>query len=352
MSAAAIAVPPMPRTLAKLDSRLALAAECWLQVRSDENRQELTSALLEYNAEAARPMATAEQVEEISAVMEHRRAPNTLRLYAGAWGRFQEWLSTQPDGKIPADPFHVAAYLAHLHAEGKSFTTVKMARNAIGAQHREANWPDPTADERVRAIMSGASRDPKRRPHQQVEPINDRAFEQIKRRHNPGQSEDLRAITLIAVMRDGLLRCSEAQRVTWSDFSIAADGSGRLVIQRSKTDQTGAGATVYLRPETVGYLNRWAIAQHHGEAPQPDERLFPFTERTIRRIIVDAAEQAQLFGRYSTHSPRVGMAQDLLDNGASFAAAMQAGRWASERQFLNYVRNTAAGQNAVAKYCV
>ncbi len=35
------------------------------------------------------------------------------------------------------------------------------------------------------------------------------------------------------------------------------DGSGRVIIRRSKTDQQGEGSLAYLSPDTVEYLQEW-----------------------------------------------------------------------------------------------
>ena len=47
-------------------------------------------------------------------------------------------------------------------------------------------------------------------------------------------------------MRDGLLRRSEASDLLWSDIERMADGTGRLTVRRSKTDQTSEGKVLYL----------------------------------------------------------------------------------------------------------
>ena len=48
-------------------------------------------------------------------------------------------------------------------------------------------------------------------------------------------------IALISLMRDALLRVSEAAVLTWRDIAAEADGTGRLLIRRSKTDTEGGG---------------------------------------------------------------------------------------------------------------
>ena len=55
-------------------------------------------------------------------------------------------------------------------------------------------------------------------------------------------------------MRDALLRRSEAAALTWADIETQPDGSARLHLRRSKTDQEGAGAVLYLAPETADAL--------------------------------------------------------------------------------------------------
>ena len=45
-------------------------------------------------------------------------------------------------------------------------------------------------------------------------------------------------------MADAGLRRSEAAALVWGDVERARDGSGRLLIRRSKTDAEGAGAVV------------------------------------------------------------------------------------------------------------
>ena len=53
-------------------------------------------------------------------------------------------------------------------------------------------------------------------------------------------------IALISLMRDAMLRVSEAAVLTWSDIVSEADGTGRLLIRRSKTDAEGEGAVGFL----------------------------------------------------------------------------------------------------------
>ena len=49
-------------------------------------------------------------------------------------------------------------------------------------------------------------------------------------------------------MRDAMLRRSEAAALTWADVEFRRDGSARVTVRRSKTDQQGEGAVQYIGP--------------------------------------------------------------------------------------------------------
>jgi hypothetical protein len=51
-----------------------------------------------------------------------------------------------------------------------------------------------------------------------------------------------------------MARRSELVPMDVEDFTFMEDGSGRVIIRRSKTDQVGDGSLAYLSPDTVGYL--------------------------------------------------------------------------------------------------
>jgi integrase len=59
---------------------------------------------------------------------------------------------------------------------------------------------------------------------------------------------------LLCVGYDTMARRSELVALDVEDFNFMEDDSGRVLIRRSKTDQTGEGSKAYLSPATVGYL--------------------------------------------------------------------------------------------------
>jgi site-specific recombinase XerD len=144
----------------------------------------------------------------------------------------------------------------------------------------------------------------------------------------------LRNVALMLVMRDLLVRRSEAAALTVEDLTFAEDGSATALIARSKTDQEGAGAVRWLSPRTTAALRAWldgaevvagpvfrAIRKNGVAKPSPLEA------GEIARLLKDMAATAGLdSAMISGHSARVGMSQDLVAAGADLPAVMQAGR--------------------------
>lgn len=148
-------------------------------------------------------------------------------------------------------------------------------------------------------------------------------------------------MALVSVMADAGLRRSEAAALLWGDIAAEPDGSGRLTIRRSKTDQTGEGRTVtYMTPAAMDDLD--GLARFGGR--DPERRVWPVSDRTISRPIDQAARGAGLGGGYSGHSGRVGMAMRMTRAGAPIATVMRQGRWSTERMVARYTRNESAGE--------
>ena len=144
-------------------------------------------------------------------------------------------------------------------------------------------------------------------------------------------------IALICLMRDAMLRVSEAADLTWRDIVTEADGTGRLLIRRSKTDSEGQGAVAFLSAPTMAALGSICCARSAADS------VFGLRPNQISRRIKQAAQAAGLGDGFSGHSPRVGMAQDLARVGIELPSLMNAGRWRSPAMPAHYTRNESAG---------
>lgn len=148
-------------------------------------------------------------------------APATQRAYQGHWRRFLTWAEDR--GLRGTDDRVLADY-------------IRAGRENAGRGRGQApgvRW----------ASADTAARIAETRPD--------------PRRPWPGKARGLRDAALIAVMSDGLLRVSEAAALAVGDVRRTRDGSGRLSVRRSKTDQGATGSVLYIGPPTMHRIRRW-----------------------------------------------------------------------------------------------
>ena len=254
----------------------------------------------------------------------------------------------------------VAAYLTARSDQGHSIATVRADRQAISAVHRELGEADPTGNVLVKRVLRGLARQRAGEGSRQASPLTAeglaaiRATALIPRAGPTGRTESPEAarirgavdVAIASVMRDPMLRRSEAAALEWADVELRPDGSGRLRVRRSKTDQEGEGAVQYLGKGTAA-----ALREIRPENQDPDARVFGLRSgRSVARRLATMARAAGLEGAFSGHSARVGMARDLVASGASVAAVQIAGRWASDRMPAYYARGELAARGAVARF--
>lgn len=291
-------------------------------------------------------------------------SPNTLKTYSTGWNSFCSWAAPQCIDVSSAGPGDVEGWLVDLAAEGKRPSTLRAYRAGVAHNYDELSGLNPARDPQVGRVLSGLARraaeagyvpkqaDPLRLHH--VEQIVDTAFE--PRRNQPGGRLEtvgqaarraLVDIALASVAHDGLLRCSELLSLRWADVAAAENGEGGLIyIRRSKTDQAANGVFASISPFAAQALE--CIKPPNAD---PDEPVFGFSAGTINRRLKAAAKAAGIDSAdISTHSPRVGMAQDLAASGIDMAAIMVAGRWSSPAMVALYTRRLTAADTAIAQH--
>ena len=300
-------------------------------------------------------------IAAIADVLEHSRRPATRRAYASVWKQFRAWAAAEELEALPADPLTVAAYLVHRAAAGLSMSSLAMDRKAISYYHRTAGFPTPTAAEGVRQTLAGLKNraaDEGRHESRQARGLTAEVLEAIRRtahgaRTGPsGRTESEEAarrrgdmdIAIASVMRDGLLRRSEAADLRWRDVTLVEDGTARIRVRRSKT--ASSSAILYVGPAATAALR--AIMP---ENVVRQKRVFGLRSgRAVSNRVAAMARAAGLGEGFSGHSPRVGMAQDLTAAGVGLTAIMVAGRWKSERMPAHYSKAQEAGRGAVARF--
>ena len=209
-------------------------------------------------------------MQRIEETVAEAYAPNTRRLYIGAFTRFAQWAADLGLRSTPADTKTVCGYFVARSDAGCALATVRADRTAISALHRTLGHPDPCATPIAIQTMKGLARSRAGEGQRQATALTAEGLAAIRATaHRPrigptGRSEHRKPaarrgdvdIAIASVMRDALLRVSEAAAITWSDIEHRADRSARLTIRRSKTDQEGAGCVAFLSPATASALSR------------------------------------------------------------------------------------------------
>ncbi|WP_419926733.1 tyrosine-type recombinase/integrase [Candidatus Poriferisocius sp.] len=306
--------------------------------------------------------------EELELLIAHAKeaaiAENTRKTYRTGWNSWAHWASERGHSTLPADPWHLQGWLATLFRDGKRPTTLQTYLAAVSYVHREIAGHNPAHDPEVRVLLSGLSQmavadgvTPK-----QAAPLRwdcicailKSAY--IPRNNQPGgrletpQQAQQRAkigIAMVTVAHNAALRCWELLALTWDDIKLSEDRECATVwIRRSKTDQTGKGAAAPI--SAIAYQ---ALIRIKPPNAQPGDRIFNFSASTLNRRIKAAAEAAGLDpANISSHSLRVGLAQDLTAKGTPTHGLMLAGRWTSQTTPTHYTRRLAAQHTPAAQY--
>lgn len=294
----------------------------------------------------------------LTAVLGHEVARNTLTNYRVQWRNFVVWASGKGIRALPASPSQVAAYLAErVEDHGHRPATLRVSASAIAFVHKSAGLEDPCASLEVKRTLRSATRKAGR-SQKQADALTAEVLDAIRstackpRRGRGGRLEGQESarcrgnldIALISLMRDAMLRVSEAAALTWRDIATETEGTGRLLIRRSKTDAEGDGSIAFLSSQTMKMLREIKNGRARSDS------VFGLRPNQISKRIKQAAQAAGLGDGFSGHSPRVGMARDLARIGIELPSLMNAGRWRTPSMPAHYIRNESAGRGAVAQF--
>ena len=286
-------------------------------------------------------------LEETTSLIKASIAENTQKAYQRALQGLETWLS----GRTLSDAL-LANYITTLHEAGKSPATIGQAVAAVKwqlkHQSRETlNFPI------TQATLAGTRRGGKDRGRGQVDGL---IWQDVERVCIYAEAEGtligLRDSAMIRLMSDCLLRISEVVAVNVGDLK-----GSTLTLRSSKTDQEGAGETLYVCENTRELLKQYrkqaeitrgTVFRHirRGGHVQSDR----LTTVSARRIIQKRAQAAGVEGFISGHSLRVGSAVSLAQAGATVVDMQVAGRWKSSQMPAHYAKAELAERGAIARF--
>ena len=310
----------------------------------------------------------AERLEQHARAARGAFADNTLRALAADSRIFAAWCRENGREMLPATPETVTDFL-DAQAELKARATVERYRSSVAALHRAAGLANPCNDELVRLAVKRISRTKGRR-QKQAEPLNRPSIERMldqkttvrmhRRVTESGREVPLIALrnaALVAVAYDTLLRRSELVALLVEDLERGADGSGTVLVRRSKADQEAEGAIKYLAPDTMSHLEAWlsAAALTRGALFRPLTKggrigAGALGDAEVYRLYREIASAAgvKLARPPSGHSTRVGATQDMFAAGFELLEVMQAGSWRTLAMAARYGNARGGGTEARA----
>ena len=285
--------------------------------------------------------------EETETLIKASVAENTLKAYQRALQSLTVWLS----GQTLSDAL-LANYITQLHEEGKSPATIGQLVAAVKWQFKHQlqesiNLPI------TQATLAGIRREGKDRGRGQVDGL---IWQDVERvciyAETEGTLAGLRDASMIRLMSDCLLRISEVVAVNAGDLNERT-----LTVRASKTDQEGAGESLYVCEATrhvltqyreTASITRGAVFRHirRGDHVQSNR----LTPHSARRIIKNRAAHAGVEGFISGHSLRVGSAVSLAQAGATVVDMQVAGRWKSSQMPAHYAKAELAERGAIARF--
>ncbi|UMA67287.1 tyrosine-type recombinase/integrase (plasmid) [Roseivivax marinus] len=295
----------------------------------------------------ATPDQIAARLSHYQSLAQGAFSPNTLRAIKADTAVFQTWAAdNERSGALPLDPETVAAFVSDM-GEARKPATVSRYVSSLDHLHRAAELAPVGATNAVRLALRAVRRD-KGTAQKQAKPMR-RAVLDAALDGMSDSPKDTRDAALLSVGYDSLARSSELVAIRVQDVTCQPDGSGRLYIAKSKTDQEGAGSWRYLAPDTMARVAAWVQAAGHSEGEPLFLSLGPASDgaaistRDVLRIF-----KSRLGVDYSTHSARVGGAKDQLDGGVPIGKLAESGGWKSLTMPLRYGADALAGQSGAA----
>lgn len=345
------------------------------------------------------------------------RAPASVKALAVDLDCYARFSGQYGGTGLPAGERKLVAYIDDCEARRLKPATVSRRLSSLAVAHHLLGAPSPVNAGVVRDALRGFRRRAGVR-QRQAGPL--RFGEGVGREAVKGFTlwilleacggdvMALRDAAILSLGYDAGLRVSELVAVQVEQIEPQEDGSGLLELARSKIDQEGQGAWVWLSPDTIRRVGLWreaagirsgvlfrrvavtrtrpsdarralglgdlaynAQVDRDRMAARParaatvtyrigDHALSPAALRLIiKRMALAAADQGlvTLMGTdlveavkaLSTHSLRVGLTQDLFANGEDAGPIAQALRWTSTATALRYGRKLAPSSNAAAR---
>jgi len=307
--------------------------------------------------EQPEPHEALDRLVEWDAMAQGAYSKNTQRAQRADGAISQAFCEAKGFAFFPASPTTIRAFIEHCIQQQKKPATIRRYVATIARAHIAAGLSSPCASEPVRLALKEMGRVTTSRQRQALA-LGWKEIKEFIESAGEGLRAD-RERALLCVAYDTMARRSELVAFDLEDVEFMPNGSGTILIRRSKMDQAGEGAKAYLSPETVRWLQTWlesatikdgAIFRRLVGRNRIGERLHADIIADIyKRVARWVGMAAKQVNQVSGHSIRVGAAQDLLSLNIDLGSIMQAGRWKSSRMPIRYGEEVLVARGGMAR---
>lgn len=279
------------------------------------------------------PVLPSELGEKVQGLKAASKAENTRRAYLSDWARWVAWCESHGLCPLPAHADTVSAYLAD-NAETLKVATLRRHLATISKAHQVAGLPNPCRETSVRDTVSGLRRTYGTATDEAPGLLAAQLVQVLDT-----LTDDLSGVrdrALLLVGWSAGLRRSEIAGLTWADITPDPDGLV-LTLQRSKTDQDGAGRLVGIARQDnpdrcpVIALDKWRQMSNPEDSSSPvfvqvtrwgTVKRLALTGHAVADIVQRRTRQAGLTVHFRGHSLRKGLVQTAHLAGVSDSAVM------------------------------
>lgn len=282
---------------------------------------------------------------------------NTIRALRSDLKIFGKWCAGHGLQVLPARAETVARFIESTACD-RAPATVQRYVSSVCTLHKATAYANPGDSAVVRLALQRMRRRKDCRQRQALGLTWELCERMIEATGN--RLADLRDRALLAVAYDGMLRRSELVALEVTDLSDAEEGGATLLVRRSKTDQAGSGAVLFLTATTLKLLREWLeqacirkgrlFRSVNSEGVTGESLDGSQISRIFKEMARNASFEERDIERISSHSPRVGATQDMIASDQGLAAVMQAGRWKTVTMAMRYGERLLAQRGGVARF--
>ena len=255
--------------------------------------------------------------------LKNSKAHNTLRAYQADFKDFTEFCLKNSFNSMPSDPKIIALYLTHLSSFSK-FSTLKRRLASIKVIHRLKGHYIDTKHPIIAENLMGIKRKMGvKQTSKKPILINDLKLIINVINKDKNEYKKLQNKALILIGFAGGFRRSELVSIEYEDIEFVNEGV-KILVQRSKTDQTGLGMTKAIPYfQNKIYCPVTSLRDWISYSKISDGKIFKISDKTVALTIQKYALLAGLDKtKYAGHSLRSGFATSTAETGADERSIM------------------------------